>query len=243
MKLQGKVALITGASRGIGASIALTFAQEGAVIALNYNNSERFARAMVRDIQIYTQATSYRADMSNLEQVRTMVDKVISDYGRLDILVNNAGILHRNSFFESTEDIWDETMNLNLKAVYFCSQYATQHMTEGSIINISSLSGQKPGKKDIEYGLSKCGVEFITCALAKALAPNIRVNAIAPGRTYTDMTGYRTNPAKEAKRIKEIPLKRINEPEDIANLAVFLASEQARQITGQIINVDGGSGI
>jgi len=247
MKLDHKVALITGGSRGIGRAIALLFAREGADIAITYLKSEQQAQEVVREVKnLGRKAIAVKSDSSQYDPLQSMFDETIKAFGKVDILVNNVGIYDRTIFFESTEADWDRTMNTNLKSAYFCSQIAAKHMKEnggGNIINISSNAGIKPNvHKGIEYGISKCAIIYLTQALALTLASeNIRVNCIAPGYTDTDMAKYK-NDLELKKQVEQgIPSERTNQPEEIAQAALFLASDSAKNITGQVIVIDGGS--
>lgn len=244
MKLKDRVALVTGASRGIGRALALKFAEEGADVVVNYLNSEKEAWDVVREAARYgVAAIPVKADVSKSRQVRNLVDTSIDEFGRIDILANNAGIYERINFFETAKDVWDRTMDTNLGGPFLCSQYAGMHMMErqyGKILNIASAAGinAQPGR-GLEYGASKSGLVNFTKSLALTLAPYVNVNCIAPGYTMTDMTAVHTPEYIENAR-KSIPLRRLNKPEDIANLALFLVSEDSRNITGQTILVDGG---
>jgi 3-oxoacyl-[acyl-carrier protein] reductase len=244
MKLKEKVALITGASRGIGRAIALLFAKEGAKVIVNYVHSKEKAEEVVSKIRkLGSDAISIKADVSNLEELKFLVEKSIEKFGRIDILVNNAGVYFRNTLEESTEEIWDKTINIDLRAPYFLSKLVSKYMLEqksGKIINIASIAGIKPRDKSIEYQIAKAGVITMTKALSLALAPYINVNCISPGHTMTDMTGYDKNPEKKKRAENNIPLKRIGQPEDIAKAALFLASSDSDYITGANIVVDGG---
>ena len=246
MKLEDKVALITGASRGIGKAIALKFSEEGAKIIINYNKSEQEAFKVFETIKNNGQeAYLMQADISKHIDIRNIIKNVMEECGKIDILVNNAGMVLRNSFFESNEESWSSIMDTNLKSAYFCSQIAAKEMLKrktGSIINISSNSGIIPRKsKGIEYGISKAGMIYLTKSLALILAPYLRVNCIAPGWTETDMNIRFYNDAKARTDTENIiPLGRINKPEDIAKTALFLASDDSSNITGEIIIVDGG---
>jgi len=245
MKLKNKVALITGASRGIGRSIALEFANEDAIVIVNYNKSEKEAEELISIINKNgKKASVIKADISIISDITRMKEEIIKKYGKIDILVNNAGIYQKNNFFDSTEHSWDLTMNINLKGPYFCSQIIGKEMLSqksGCIINISSNSGIMPRKnKGIEYGVSKAGLIYLTQSLALTLAPDVRVNCIAPGYTETEMSSLYKNSKLRAEIEKNIPLNRINMPEDVAKAALFLASEDSRNITGQIIIIDGG---
>lgn len=253
MKLENKVALITGASRGIGKAIAEMFAREGANVVINYANNQAAAEKVAGDILNISSGISstprrvllVRADISKTGDRFGLVEKTLTEFGRIDILVNNAGILLRTDLDSTTEASWDSTMDINLKSMFFLSRLVADQMIPkcfGKIINIASQSGVAAPRSNIEYGLSKAGVIHLTRVFAKILAPcNINVNCISPGRVSTDMTNYDKDTEKKARREKEIPLGRIATPEDVAHLAVFLASEDSRNITGKIIAVDGGS--
>ena len=247
MKLKGKVALITGASRGIGKAIALEFAREGALIAVNYNKSMDKALELVDRINAEAIGFAFpiEADITDLVSAHDMIAKIFDAYA-LDILVNNAGINYRNNFLESNEEIWNSVMDTNLKAAFFCSRFAVEYMISqgsGNIINIASVSGIRPRYKNgIEYGISKAAVIHMTKSLAVALAPyNIRVNAIAPGYTETEMARFHNKPEVKAMIEEKIPLGNVNQPEDIAKAALFLASDDSRNIIGEIMIIDGGS--
>lgn len=245
MKLKNKIVLVTGASKGIGRAIALEFAEQEAIVIINYNKSENEAKELEEEITKKGKiAYSIKADVSKVSDIIKMKEEIIKKYGRIDILINNAGIYERNHFFESTEQSWDSTMNTNLKGAYFCSKIFSETMLnqkEGCIINISSNAGIIPRKnKGIEYGISKAGLIYLTKSLALTLAPYIRVNCIAPGYTETEMSSFYENPNLKIEIEKKIPLQRVNLPDDIAKSALFLASDEAKNITGQILIIDGG---
>lgn len=246
MKFKNKIVLITGASRGIGQSIALEFAKEGATIIVNYLHSEKEANKVVEKIKrLNSNAFAIKADVSRINELALMVEKIIEKFKRIDILINNAGVFYKNNFFESNEEIWDAIIDINLKGVFFCSNLVAKHMLKqgyGKIINISSVSGIKQRvSKALEYGIAKAGVIYFTKSLALVLAPHINVNCIAPGYTATDMIGHTAEGKLEKE--KEIPLKRMNKPEDIAKAVLFLASDDSKNITGQILVIDGGSSL
>lgn len=243
MKLEGTVALVTGASRGIGRAIALAFAQEGARVAVNYLRSGEEAKDVCRQINDLTHGIAVRADVSDLTHIDPLVDRVLEEFERIDILVNNAGIYRRNTFFESNGKTWDNVMGTNLKGPYFLAQRVAAHMVEqeaGNIVNISSVAGIKQKvKKGLEYGISKCALNYLTRSLSLILAEHgIRVNAIAPGYAATELTSYDEGAA--AKKAAKVPLGKIVTPEEIAKLAVYLASDDSENMTGQIIALDGG---
>lgn len=239
-----RIALVTGASSGIGKDIALKLARDGFDVAVNYNSQEEKALQVVKTIQgMGKKASAIKADISDLKEADRLVRDTIRIFNRIDLLVNNAGIMNRNDFKNSTEEIWDKVMDTNLKSVFFLSKYVSKYMKEqgiGKIINISSIFGIMTDTASLEYAISKAAVIHMTKSLALVLAPEITVNCVAPGRTSTDMTGYANDIEKRIMREKGIPLGRVNEPEDIAEVVAFLASERARNITGQVITVDGG---
>lgn len=239
-----KVALVTGASRGIGRAIALQLAQDGFDVAVHYNKEKEKAYSIVQEIKnIGREAISIKADVSDVKECSRLVEAVIREFKRIDVLVNNAGIMNRNNFEDSTEEIWNQIMDTNLKSVFFLSQYVSRYMKKqksGSIINISSIAGSMVNSSSIEYAISKAGVIHLTKSLALALAPEITVNSVAPGRTTTDITGYAVNIEKRKMREQGIPLGRVNEPEDIAVAVAFLVSDKARNITGHVLTIDGG---
>ena len=248
MELEGRVALITGASRGIGRALAIAFAKEGADIIINYNSSLREAEKVQKEIEMLgRRATPYHADLKSPSQISDLVKKSQEYLGNIDILVNNAGVLHRSPFLAITEIDFDDMIDTNLKGTFFCSREVADSMItqgkKGVILNISSVSGIRHRKDEgMVYGISKAGVNYLTQSLALTLAPhNIRVNAIAPGYTQTDLTNYSDKKRKEKE--KKIPLGHMNELGDITNLAVYLVSERSQNITGQIISVCGGSSI
>jgi 3-oxoacyl-[acyl-carrier protein] reductase len=247
-RLEGKVALVTGASKGIGASIAKLFAAEGASVALNYNSSEGEARHVLGQIEDSNgKGVLFRADVSDTSQVKQMVSQTLHEYGTIDILVNNAGIIFRHSFFEATEDDFEKLVAVNLKGPYVCSREVASAMLErgrGNIINISSVSGlaQPSGLANPDYAMTKAGLIGLTRALAVNLGPKIRVNAICPGTIETDMTSV--IPAERKNMLKEEALlKRLGKPDDIAHAALYLASDESDFITGEIITVSGGRGM
>jgi 3-oxoacyl-[acyl-carrier protein] reductase len=244
MRLKNKVAVVTGASRGIGRAIAVKFCEEGADVVVNYISDAKVAKQVVDQIvKIGRKGKAVKADISKMSGVEKLVRDTIDNFKKVDILVNNAGVLLRKSYEESTERTWNKTMDTNLKSIYFLTKKFSKYMVKqknGKVINIASQAGLAAVNSSLEYSLSKAGVIHLTRSLAKVLAPFINVNCISPGRTTTDMTGYAENPKKRRIKEKNIPLGRVNEPEDIAKLAVFLASKDSRNITGQTISVDGG---
>jgi 3-oxoacyl-[acyl-carrier protein] reductase len=240
--LQGKVAIVTGASRGIGRAIALALAAEGASVAVNYANSSAAADAVVADIQAMgAEAIAFQADVSQPEQVTSFAAAVMEKWGRVDVLVNNAGITRDTLLLRMDLAQWQDVIDLNLTGVFLCTKAISKIMLKqraGRIINIASVSGQIGLPGQVNYSAAKAGVIGFTKAVAKELATrSITVNAIAPGFISTDMTA-----GLEADEIlKAIPLGRYGEPEEIAGMVRFLASDPAAAyITGQTFNVDGG---
>lgn len=244
MKLDGKIALVTGASRGIGREIALEMAREGANVAINYAGSEAKALEVAEEIKaLGREAITIQADVSSSESVESMVKQTIEAFGRLDILVNNAGITKDNLMMRMKEADWDDVININLKGVFLCTKAVTRQMMKqrsGRIINISSIVGVSGNAGQANYVAAKSGVIGLTKTTAKELASRgITVNAIAPGFITTDMTD-KLNDETKSEMLKQIPLARLGEPIDIAKTALFLASEDSRYMTGQTLHVDGG---
>ena len=245
MRLQGKSALVTGASRGIGRSIAKLFAEEGGKVAINYNKSEEEAKSLAEEIKKQGgEVLLERADVSKADQVRKMVRGTVETFGRIDILVNNAGILKQATFLDTTEEIWDITMKINLKGAYLCSKEVAPIMLnqkKGKIINVSSVSGlaDRTALWNTPYTVSKAGMIGLTRSLAVNLGPHINVNAICPGFTDTDIVSS-LPPDRRRIVIEESLLKRIGKPEEIASAALFLASDESDLITGEILTVSGG---
>jgi 3-oxoacyl-[acyl-carrier protein] reductase len=242
--LDGKVALVTGASRGIGRAIAIELAQKGATVAVNYAGSEGKANEVVDEIKaLGKEAIAVKADVSNGESVSEMVKTVIDTFGSLDILVNNAGITRDNLLMRMKEEEWDAVINTNLKGVFHCTKAVTRQMMKqrnGRIINIASVVGVSGNPGQANYVAAKAGVIGLTKTTAKELATrNINVNVVAPGFITTDMTDELPEDVK-VEMLKQIPLARFGEPQDIAKVVSFLASEDSKYITGQTIHVNGG---
>ncbi len=241
--LDGKIALVTGGSRGIGRCIALELAQRGAKVAINYRSGEAEAQAVAEEIKaLGTDALVVQADVSVKDQARALVNKVIEHWGALDVLVNNAGITRDMTLKKMTDEAWDEVISTNLNSVYYTVSAAIPSMTErnfGRIINISSFVGQAGNFGQTNYSASKGGIIAFTKSAAMELARNnITVNALAPGFTETEMLA-KVPEAVQQKIIAKIPLGRFGKPEEIAKAVAFLASE-GDYITGQQINVNGG---
>lgn len=244
MKLQGKNALVTGASRGIGREIALELARQGANVAVNYAGSEASAKEVVDEIKGMGRVSfAVQANVADGTSVTEMVKQTVEQFGTLDILVNNAGITRDNLLMRMKEDEWDAVINTNLKGVFLCTKSVSRQMMKqrnGRIINISSIVGVTGNPGQANYVAAKSGVIGLTKTTAKELASRgITVNAIAPGFITTDMTDKLSEDIK-TEMLKQIPLARFGEPKDIANVVVFLASEDSRYMTGQTLHVDGG---
>ena len=242
--LNGKVAVITGASRGIGKAIAVSMAKEGATVVINYNGSKERAEEVKKEIEANGgKAGVYQCDVSDFAACEAFMKDVIKEYGRVDILVNNAGITRDGLLMAMTEEDFDQVLDTNLKGAFNCIRFCSRQMLKqkgGRIINMSSVSGVAGNAGQVNYAASKAGIIGMTKATAKELASrHITVNAIAPGFIETEMTDALGDKVKEAA-VGQIPLGTFGKPEDVANLAVFLASDKAAYITGQVIHVDGG---
>ena len=242
--LEGKIALITGASRGIGRGVAIKFAEQGAIVAFTYLSSVEKGQELERELQAFgVKAKGYRSDAADFKAAEELVNSVVSDFGTVDILVNNAGITRDALLMRMSEQQWDEVINANLKSVFNLTKAVQKPMLKqrkGSIINMSSVVGVKGNAGQSNYAASKAGIIGFTKSVALELGSrNIRSNAIAPGFIETEMTGALGEKVVEAWR-ESIPLKRGGTPEDIANATIFLASDMSAYITGQVINVCGG---
>ncbi|HEY9852309.1 MAG TPA: 3-oxoacyl-[acyl-carrier-protein] reductase [Leptolyngbyaceae cyanobacterium] len=241
-RLRGQVAIVTGASRGIGRAIALALATEGANIAVNYASSSTAAEEVVAEITgAGGNAVALQADVSKADQVEAMVNAVMEKWGRVDILVNNAGITRDTLLLRMKPEDWQAVIDLNLTGVFLCTRAASKIMLKqrsGRIINISSVAGQMGNPGQANYSAAKAGVIGFTKTIAKELASrNVTVNAVAPGFIATDMTSN----LKADDILKYIPLGRYGQPEEIAGMVRFLAADSAAAyITGQVFNVDGG---
>ncbi len=245
MRLKGKVALITGGGRGIGRSIGKLFAEEGAMVAINYLTFEEGAKNLADEIhKLGGEAQVIRADVSMGDQVKRMVQEVVRRFRTIDILVNNAGIWMKTTFLTSTEEIWDRTLNTNLKGAYLCAKEVAPIMLSkkrGKIINMSSVAGlaEKTAVSNTPYVVSKTGIIGLTRSLAVSLGPHINVNAICPGVIESDMT--QSLPVEITRmQAEESILRRIGKPDEVARAALFLASDDANFITGEILTVSGG---
>ncbi|GAQ26296.1 MULTISPECIES: 3-oxoacyl-[acyl-carrier-protein] reductase [Tepidanaerobacter] len=244
MNLSSKVCLVTGGSKGIGRSICIEFAKNGADIALNYSSDEKAAVQTAEEIRkLGAKVETFKTDVSDFQQVEKMVKDIYDKFGRIDILVNNAGITKDALLLRMTEKEWDKVIDVNLKGVFntskACVRYMLKQKQGGRIINISSIVGIYGNAGQTNYAAAKAGIIGFTKSLAKELGSrDITVNAIAPGFIRTDMTLSLLQ--KDSDISKNIPLKRLGNPEDVAKTAAFLASEDASYITGQVIAVDGG---
>jgi NAD(P)-dependent dehydrogenase (short-subunit alcohol dehydrogenase family) len=244
MRLAGRVAIVTGAGRGIGRGIALELSREGARVAVNYFSSERMARELVEQIREAGQdAFAIQADVSKSVQVNHMVSETVERFGGLDILVNNTGITILKPFLEDTEEIWDRTIDTNLKGVFLCSLAAAKVMAKrggGKIVNISSVHGHTTLPGLTHYAASKGGINMMTKAMALDLAPyKINVNCIGPGTIEVEK--YFNDPKYDREKWgRGAPWGSVGFPADIGKTVVFLASDEANYITGQVLYVDGG---
>lgn len=242
--LQNKVALITGASRGIGRSIAITFAKQGANVAFTYLSSVQKGEALTAELEAFgIKAKGYRSDASDYTSAESLVNEVVADFGTLDVVVNNAGITRDGLLMRMSEEQWDEVIRVNLKSVFNLTKAATKPMMKaksGSIINLTSVVGIRGNAGQANYAASKAGIIGFTKSVALELGSrNIRSNAIAPGFIETEMTDE-LNAASIEEWKKTIPLKRGGQPDEVADACVFLASDMSRYITGQVLQVDGG---
>lgn len=242
--LKGKAVLVTGASRGIGRAIALELASNGANVAVNYaGNAQKAEEVVALCKDRGAEAFSIQADISNEDDVKAMMKEVTKEFGSIDVLVNNAGITRDNLVMRLKEEDWDAVLDTNLKGVFLCAKAAVRPMMKqrtGKIINIASVVGVLGNAGQANYTAAKAGVLGLTKTLAREFAArNIQVNAVAPGFIATDMTEGLQEDSKEAL-LKQIPLGTLGEPEDVAKTVRFLASEDAKYITGQTLHVDGG---
>ena len=242
--LKDKVAIVTGGTRGIGRAIALKLADQGANIVINYRNSDKEAEELKAILEGKgVKVLTVKCDISNFEDSKNLLDKCKEVFGKIDILVNNAGITKDTLIMRMKEEDFDNVIDVNLKGTFNCAKHASAIMLKqrfGKIINMTSVVGIAGNAGQVNYAASKAGVIGLTKSLAKELGSRgITVNAVAPGFINTDMTASLSEKVKE-EASKNIPLKRLGDPEDVANLVGFLASDAANYITGQVINVDGG---
>lgn len=242
--LTGKIAVVTGAARGIGRAIALALAEEGAEVVINYHHSEERSMAVKEEIEARGgKAAVMQCDVSDYESCERFVSAVAEMYGRIDIWVNNAGITKDQLLMRMSEEAFDEVIETNLKGTFQCMRFVSRVMVKqryGRIINLSSVVGIAGNAGQVNYAASKAGVIGMTKSAAKELAGRgITVNAVAPGFIETEMTSILSEKVQEQAK-NQIPLGHFGTPEDVASAVVFLASEQAKYITGQVLQVDGG---
>lgn len=244
MDFKGKVVLITGGSRGIGKSIAVEFAKLGAAVVINYKSNDNAAEKTICDIKsLGGYAVAIKGDINDYNFVKTMIDDIINKFGKIDVLVNNAGISKIGLFIDMEEDDFDDIIGTNLKGIFNTCHNVSKYMLKerkGNIINISSIWGGVGASCEVLYSASKGGVNSFTKALGKELAASgIRVNAVQPGVIDTEMNKWLSKEEKDSL-IEEIPMMKFGEGEDVAKLVTYLASENAKYITAQVITVDGG---
>jgi len=245
MKLKGKVSIITGGGRGIGRATALTFAREGSnVVIADISEKDGMESEEIINREVKNgRALFIKTDVSREEEIKNMVEKTVREFGGIDILVNNAGIYVSGSLEETTSEVWDRVMTINLKSMFLCCKYVVPYMINrggGAIINVASYVGLFGAKNSLAYVASKAGVVGLTKALALDLATyNIRVNAVAPRAIDTPLYRQYRPPEQIAERIKESPLKRLGKPEEVASAILFLASDDASYIFGEVLILGG----
>ena len=247
LQLDQKVALITGSDSGIGRAIAILFAQEGATVVVNYAHNQQKAEEVQQTIEKTSgKALVLQADVSQYQQAMGLIQQTVEHFNRLDIMVNNAGIEIHSPFLDVSEEQWDRVLNVDLKGAFFCAQAAAREMvkrkTAGRIINISSIHEDTAMPKNAPYCCAKGGLRMMTRTISQELAPyNITVNNIAPGAIHTPIDAdVEADPEKMNALLAEIPLHRMGQPEEVVELAVYLASDAAAYVTGQTYFIDGG---
>jgi len=235
MNLEGKVALVTGASRGIGKAIAIKLAEKGCRVAINYRKNEGEARRTLEEVEKFSQGILIKADVGNRDEVRRMVEKVVETFGGIDILVNNAGILGwSRSIRDISDEEWREVMRVNLDSMFIVTQEVLRFMKKGKIVNISSVAGRNGGTVGAHYAASKSGIIGLTFALARELAPDILVSAVAPGPVETDIIDEGSR-----RRLAELSLvKRVAKPEEVAHAVIFLLEND--YMTGVVVDINAG---
>jgi 3-oxoacyl-[acyl-carrier protein] reductase len=244
VKLQNRVAIVTGAGRGIGRAIAVGLAQEGARVVVNYSRSADAAAEVVKMIEeAGGEALAVQGDVAHADQVDALLNATLERFGRVDILINNAGITRDKLILRMTEEDWDTVLDTNLKGAFLCARAVAPRMLKqksGVIVNVGSVVGKVGGAGQVNYSASKAGLIGLTKSLAKELGSrNIRVNAVAPGFIETDMTQVMKAEQRESV-IKQVPLGRLGQGKDIANVVTFLCTDGAAYIQGEVISVDGG---
>lgn len=247
MKLDGQVAIVTGSSSGIGKAIAVEFAKEGAKVVVNYAKSEAEAKGVASEIEeIGSKAIVVKADVSDDTQVKNLVETAMAKFGKIDILVNNAGYVSKQVWYaklgDITDEMWNNVMNVDVKGTFLCSRVVSSSMLKqkrGKIVNVSSTPGLTGDVYGLAYSVAKAGILGMTKSLARILAPHVQVNAMAFGSIETGWVDWLSKKETSAL-IKETALKRFGTPEEVAKLAVFLASPDSNYITGQTIVIDGG---
>lgn len=243
-ELQGKISLVTGASRGLGRAIAIKLANLGSHVAINYLSSDKAAQAVIREIEEQgVEAMLVKAHVGDSIAVKDMIRQIAQKWGKIDILVNNAGIVRDTLLMRMTDEAWDDVINSHLRGAYLCTKFALRHMTGqswGRIISVSSLAGILGNAGQANYSAAKAGLIAFTKSIAREVGPlGITANAIAPGFIITEMTD-KLPPENRDMILGRIPLKRFGTPEDVAELVAFLASDRASYITAQVIGIDGG---
>lgn len=246
MKLKDRVAIVTGAAQGIGRAIALGLAREGAHVVVADLQADKAAQTAAEIEALGRRSLALGVDVSDLAAISAMVERTVAAFGAIDILVNNAGIALPTPFLETSEAAWDRIIDVNLKAAFFCSQYAARIMVErgwGKIVNLASTSSFVAGRREVPYAISKAGVRMLTAAASAELAPyGVNVNAIAPGLIKTPLTEkhFPSPEALEARVRAKTPMGRAGTPEDLVGAVLFLCSDEADYVTGHTLVVDGG---